>query len=114
MTDSSEIGRYGTLRLLKRHEPDTTVAFFPIDDEEVTFGRSKQCSVRLYYDCVSELHCTLQISEERKVCFVSNVNRYSSSPDNRHSCSFRELMVFSWMDAKSIHRLLVPVLRLYH
>ncbi|KAF8501359.1 hypothetical protein JB92DRAFT_3124063 [Gautieria morchelliformis] len=66
MTDSSEIGRYGTLRLLKRHEPDTTVAFFPIDDEEVTFGRSKQCSVRLYYDCVSELHCTLQISEQRK------------------------------------------------
>jgi FHA domain len=69
MTDSSEIGRYGTLRLLKRHEPDTTVAFFPIDDEEVTFGRSKQCSVRLYYDCVSELHCTLQFSEQRKVSY---------------------------------------------
>ncbi|KAF8586926.1 hypothetical protein K439DRAFT_1631219 [Ramaria rubella] len=66
MTDSSEIGRFGTLRLLKRHEPETTVAFFPIDDEEVTFGRSKQCSVRLYYNCVSELHCTLQISEEHK------------------------------------------------
>lgn len=67
MTDSTEIGRFGTLRLLKRHHPDTTVAVFPIDDEVVTFGRSKQCSVRLYYDCVSELHCTLQISEQRKV-----------------------------------------------
>jgi len=67
MTDSSDIGRYGTLRLLKRHHPETTVALFPIDDETVTFGRNKVCSVRLYYDCVSEFHCTLQISEERKV-----------------------------------------------
>ncbi|KIJ43908.1 hypothetical protein M422DRAFT_30724 [Sphaerobolus stellatus SS14] len=67
MADSSEIGRYGTLRLLKRHaKEDTTIAVFPIDDEEVTFGRNQQCSLRLYYDYVSELHCTLSISEDRK------------------------------------------------
>ncbi|KAF8508715.1 hypothetical protein BU17DRAFT_70715 [Hysterangium stoloniferum] len=66
MTDSSEIGRFGTLRLLKRHHPDITIAFFPIDDEEVTFGRGRQCSIRLYYDYISDLHCTLHISEERK------------------------------------------------
>ncbi|KAF8500709.1 hypothetical protein BU17DRAFT_72038 [Hysterangium stoloniferum] len=47
--DSSEIGRFGTLRLLKRHHPDITIACFPIDDEEVTFGRGRQCSIRLYY-----------------------------------------------------------------
>ena len=73
MANSSEIGRFGILRLVKRHEPDTTVAFFPIDDEEVTIGRSKQCSVRLYYDCVSEIHCTLQISEQRKVGLIVRV-----------------------------------------
>lgn len=70
MADSSEVGRFGTLRLLKRHDPDTTIAFFPIDDEEVTFGRSRDCSIRLYYDCISELHCTLRISEERKVTII--------------------------------------------
>lgn len=70
MTDSSEIGRFGTLRLLKRHDPNTTIAFFPVDDEEVTFGRSNKCSVRLYYAFVSEVHCILQISEERKAFLI--------------------------------------------
>ncbi|KAG6329949.1 hypothetical protein ID866_9139 [Astraeus odoratus] len=47
--DPSEIGRFGTLRLMKRQEPDIPIASFPIDDETVTFGRDPSCSVRLYY-----------------------------------------------------------------
>lgn len=66
MADDSEIGRYGTLRLMKRHEPDVAVASFPVDDEMVTFGRDPDCSVRLYYAWVSAVHCKI-VFEERKV-----------------------------------------------
>ncbi len=66
MADASEVGRYGTIRLMKRNEPDAVVASYPIDDEVVTFGRDPTCSVRLYYQWVSTLHCKI-IFEERKV-----------------------------------------------
>ena len=64
--DASEVGRFGTLRLMKRLEPDKVVASYPIDDEEVTLGRDPSCSIRLYYDSVSGLHCKI-IFRERKV-----------------------------------------------
>jgi len=68
--EPSEIGRFGTLRLMKRLEPDTSVASFPIDDDTVTFGRDPACSVRLYYSSVSPLHAKL-IFQDRKVRFKS-------------------------------------------
>ena len=64
--EPSEIGRFGTLRLMKRLEPDVSVASFPIDDETVTFGRDPSCSVRLYYASVSPLHAKV-IFQDRKV-----------------------------------------------
>lgn len=64
--DSSEVGSFGTLRLMKRLEPDKVVASYPIDEEEITFGRDPTCSIRLYYETVSGLHCKL-IFRERKV-----------------------------------------------
>ncbi|KAL4072335.1 hypothetical protein J3A83DRAFT_4093088 [Scleroderma citrinum] len=64
--EPSEIGRFGTLRLMKRLEPDTSIASFPIDDETVTFGRDPTCSVRLYYSSVSPLHAKI-IFQDRKV-----------------------------------------------
>lgn len=64
--DSSEIGRFGTLRLVKRLDPQTIVASFPIDDETVTFGRDPNCSVRLYYPTVSAIHAKI-FFQERKV-----------------------------------------------
>jgi pSer/pThr/pTyr-binding forkhead associated (FHA) protein len=64
--DPSEIGCFGTLRLMKRLEPNTPVASFPIDDDTVTFGRDPTCSVRLYYPSVSTLHAKI-IFQERKV-----------------------------------------------
>ncbi|KAI0696537.1 hypothetical protein BC835DRAFT_1405935 [Cytidiella melzeri] len=67
--DSSEVGRFGTLRLMKRLEPHKVVASYPIDDEEVTFGRDPSCSIRLYYESVSALHCKL-IFRERKAFLV--------------------------------------------
>lgn len=75
MADPAETGKYGTVRLLKRREPTTVVASYPIDDEEVTFGRDSSCSVRLYYQWVSSIHCKL-IFEERKVCIV-HINCYN-------------------------------------
>lgn len=72
--DSSEVGRFGTLRLMKRLEPDKVVASYPIDDEEVTFGRDQSCSIRLYYETVSSIHCKL-IFRDRKVSHLIHVLR---------------------------------------
>lgn len=68
--DSSEIGRYGTLRLVKRLSPQTIVASFPIDEEELTFGRDPKCSVRLYYPSVSAVHARI-IFQDRKVRVIA-------------------------------------------
>ncbi|KAH8112834.1 hypothetical protein DFH11DRAFT_1604182 [Phellopilus nigrolimitatus] len=65
MVDVAEVGKYGTIRLLKRREPGAVIASYPIDDEQVTFGRDLDCSVRLYYQSVNSLHCKI-IFEERK------------------------------------------------
>ena len=64
--DSSEVGKYGLLLLMKKHDPEASIASFPIDEEEVTFGRDSNCSVRLYYNTVSALHAKI-IFQERKV-----------------------------------------------
>lgn len=65
LADASEVGKFGTIRLLKQREPTGVVAAYPIDDDEVSFGRDPNCSVRLYYPEVSPLHCKI-IFEERK------------------------------------------------
>ncbi|EMD36936.1 hypothetical protein CERSUDRAFT_73959 [Gelatoporia subvermispora B] len=64
--DASEVGRYGTLSLLKRLDPSTVVATYPIDDSEVTIGRDPNCSIRLYYPAVSAMHCKIFFDEDRK------------------------------------------------
>jgi len=63
--DGSEIGLFGTLRLMKR-KTDEQIAAFPIDEETVTFGRDPTCSVRLYYPEISALHAKI-VFQERKV-----------------------------------------------
>lgn len=65
-TGFSQVGRYGTLSLMKRYEPTTVVTAFGIDTEQLTFGRDLGCSVRLYYPDVGPLHCKI-IFEDRKV-----------------------------------------------
>ncbi|KAI6020440.1 hypothetical protein BKA83DRAFT_4302131 [Pisolithus microcarpus] len=67
--DQSEIGRFGTLRLMKRVDPATPVAAFPIDDDTVTFGRDPTCSVRLYYSTISPVHAKL-IFQDKKAFVV--------------------------------------------
>ncbi|KAI5984073.1 hypothetical protein EDD15DRAFT_2177828 [Pisolithus albus] len=67
--DPSEIGRFGTLRLMKRVDPATPVAAFPIDDDTVTFGRDPTCSVRLYYSTISPVHAKL-IFQDKKAFVV--------------------------------------------
>ncbi|PSS34226.1 hypothetical protein PHLCEN_2v1736 [Hermanssonia centrifuga] len=68
--DSSEVGKFGTLRLMKRLEPDKVVASFPIDDDEITLGRDPTCSIRLYYDAVSPIHCKIIMVERTNGLFV--------------------------------------------
>ena len=68
--DPSDFGRYGSLSLLKRLDPDAIVASYPIDDLEITIGRDPSCSIRLYYASVSALHCKI-IFNESKVSRVS-------------------------------------------
>ena len=65
-TGFSQVGRYGTISLLKRNEEHTVVTSFGIDAEELTFGRERTCGVRLYYSDVALLHCKV-VFEERKV-----------------------------------------------
>ncbi|GJE86346.1 FHA domain-containing protein [Phanerochaete sordida] len=72
--DASEVGRFGTLRLMKRLEPDKIVASYPIDEEEITFGRDPSCSIRLYYESVSGLHCKIVFHERKAFVVVLGVN----------------------------------------
>ncbi|EKM56665.1 uncharacterized protein PHACADRAFT_207862 [Phanerochaete carnosa HHB-10118-sp] len=72
--DASEVGIFGTLRLMKRLEPDKVVASYPIDDEEITFGRDPTCSIRLYYESVSGLHCKMIFRERKAFLVVLGVN----------------------------------------
>ncbi|THH09018.1 hypothetical protein EW145_g2328 [Phellinidium pouzarii] len=74
MADASEVGNFGTIRLLKRREPSTVVASYPIDEEEVTFGRDPSCSVRLYYQGVSSFHCKIVFEERKAFLQVLGVN----------------------------------------
>ena len=67
--DPSEVGEYGTLRLVKRLDPTSVVASFPIDDDEVSFGRDPGCSVRLYYPTVSPHHAKIMF-QDRKVRLI--------------------------------------------
>ena len=69
----SQVGRYGTISLLKRNEEHSVVTSFGIDSEELTFGRETTCGVRLYYPDVALLHCKV-VFEERKVSIFSFVN----------------------------------------
>lgn len=91
--DSSEVGRFGTLRLMKRTEPHKVVASYPVDEEEVTFGRDPACSIRLYYEAVSALHCKL-IFRERKVRENNALVPVTCSSTSRHSWLYWVQMEF--------------------
>ncbi|PCH37466.1 hypothetical protein WOLCODRAFT_167517 [Wolfiporia cocos MD-104 SS10] len=68
--DTSDVGRYGTISLLKRLDPNAVVASYPIDDPEITIGRDPSCSIRLYYSFVSALHCKIVFNEDKKAFLV--------------------------------------------
>jgi hypothetical protein len=60
--DSAGIGKNGSLKVLKK-KTNEFAACFPIDDDELTFGRNPECGVRLYYPTVSMFHCKIMFSE---------------------------------------------------
>lgn len=63
--DSSYVGRYGTLSLMKKDGSNIPIAHYPIDDEEITIGRDPNCSVRLYYDTINKLHCKVTFEDSK-------------------------------------------------
>ena len=76
--DKSQIGRYGTVSLLKQQDTSVVVAEFGIDTEEISFGRDRNCSVRLYYPDVDPVHCKI-IFEERKVGTLDLLTNFLTS-----------------------------------
>ncbi|THH31839.1 hypothetical protein EUX98_g2372 [Antrodiella citrinella] len=72
--DSSEVGRFGTLHLKKRLDPNAIAASYPIDEEEITIGRDPSCSIRLYYESVSALHCKIVFRERKAFVEVFGTN----------------------------------------
>ncbi|TDL27887.1 hypothetical protein BD410DRAFT_824680 [Rickenella mellea] len=74
MADATEVGRYGTIRLLKKSDAEVVVASFPVDEDVVTFGRDPSCSVRLYYAWVSGLHCKIVFDNRKAFLQVLGTN----------------------------------------
>ncbi|TFK52759.1 hypothetical protein OE88DRAFT_1627539, partial [Heliocybe sulcata] len=72
--DASDVGRYGTLKFMKRTDVNAVAAVFPIDEEEVTFGRDPRCDVRLYYGSVSAVHCKIVFQDRKAFLVVLGTN----------------------------------------
>ncbi|KAE9399913.1 hypothetical protein BT96DRAFT_919814 [Gymnopus androsaceus JB14] len=70
MMEDSQIGRYGTMSLMKQNESDTVVAAFGIDSDNLTFGKDHDCGVRLYYPDVSPIHCKITFQEGKAFLVV--------------------------------------------
>lgn len=98
-TGFSQVGRYGTISLMKRCDPATVVTAFGIDSDQLTFGRDLGCSVRLYYPDVSLLHCKI-IFEDRKVSVfigVSDVINYHLQTTGISCRAWRERAPRRWV-----------------
>lgn len=66
-----QVGRYGTLSLLKAgnvsSDESSIVTSFGVDTAPLTFGSATSCDVRLYYPDVEKVHCKIVFNEEHKV-----------------------------------------------
>lgn len=75
-TGFSQIGRYGTLSLVKRAtgksayggtntgNPNQIITSFGVDNASLTFGRNLTCDVRLYYPEVEGVHARVVWEDE--------------------------------------------------
>src|SRR5258708_33374892 len=79
-----QVGRHGTLSLLKRQNVpvsdagDSILTSFGIDDDELTFGSSTTCSVRLYYSDIDTLHCKIVFDQFKVNTLLGLVSVYNS------------------------------------
>ncbi|KAG5641498.1 hypothetical protein DXG03_005083 [Asterophora parasitica] len=69
-----QIGRYGTISLMKRGDPSIAVTAFGIDTDQLTFGRDPTCGVRLYYTDVGLVHCKIVFEEHKAFLVVLGSN----------------------------------------
>ncbi|KAI3596444.1 hypothetical protein WG66_003220 [Moniliophthora roreri] len=67
--DSTQIGQYGTLALLSFSDKKI-ITSFGIDTPELSFGRSSNCSVRLYYPDVEDIHAKIVFGDESNKAFL--------------------------------------------
>jgi len=83
---------------------DDVVASFGIDDEELTFGSSTTCGVRLYYPDVDSLHCKI-VFDQYKVCSLLIIlyPNKSIEYDFRRSSPSWACRVPSWTDVRCFH-----------
>lgn len=104
-----QVGRHGTLSLLKRQSvpigsaDDSLLTSFGIDDDELTFGSSTTCDVRLYYSDVDSLHCKI-VFDQLKVNVFSELRSFYDSffPGvSRHSWHIRRIC--GWMSSISAY-----------
>ncbi|KAI0332216.1 hypothetical protein GY45DRAFT_1274435 [Cubamyces sp. BRFM 1775] len=70
----TDVGRFGTLSLLRRLPVESVATSYPIDDEELTIGRDQACSLRLYYPAVSALHAKITFVERKAFLVVLGTN----------------------------------------
>ncbi|THU93341.1 hypothetical protein K435DRAFT_725485 [Dendrothele bispora CBS 962.96] len=54
---------------MKQDDPNVVVTAFGIDSEVLTFGRDRECGIRLFYPDVSPTHCKITF-EDRKAFLV--------------------------------------------
>ncbi|KAH7872966.1 uncharacterized protein C8R40DRAFT_1051119, partial [Lentinula edodes] len=77
--ESSQIGRYGTMSLMKQDESNSVVTAFGIDSDNLTFGRDQNCGVRLYYPDVSSIHCKITFKERKVRLLVDGCRVFPSA-----------------------------------
>ncbi|KAG6852413.1 hypothetical protein C0991_012253 [Blastosporella zonata] len=75
----SQIGRYGTISLLKRNSENDVLTAFGIDAVALTFGREPSCGVRLYYADVALVHARI-VFEDRKA-FIAVIGQSGVTVD---------------------------------
>ncbi|KAL1745147.1 hypothetical protein HDZ31DRAFT_37029 [Schizophyllum fasciatum] len=71
---ADQIGRHGSLMLMKRSDPTAVLTGFGIDSDELTFGSAENCDVRLYYKDVSALHCKIVFPDKKAFLVVMGLS----------------------------------------
>ncbi|CAE6447168.1 unnamed protein product [Rhizoctonia solani] len=73
MAHSSSMGKYGILHIVNRKNNSPAYSY-PVDSEQITFGRNDDSDIRLLYGWVSGLHCKLFFQNAKAFLTVYGLN----------------------------------------